>query len=126
MKKSKVAIAALAIAAAVAAAPAGARAQVTTAPPIRAKIKQPKTQLIWFKGEVLHADRNSIIVRDRQDPRFVRTFTYSPKAKEKMDRILENGGYQYGDKVKIRYQAGQTGSNQDVALDIKGRPSKPL
>jgi len=101
-------------------------AQVTTAPAIRAKIKQPKTQLIWFKGQVLHADQRSIVVRDPKDPRFVRTFTYSPKAQAKMDRILENGGYQYGDKVKIQYQAGQTGSNEDVALDIKGRPSKPL
>jgi Spy/CpxP family protein refolding chaperone len=124
MKKSRIAIAALALAGTVGA--MAARAQVTTAPAIRAKIKQPKTQLIWFKGEVLHADQRSIIVRDPQDPRFVRTFTYSPRVQEKMDRILENGGYQYGDRVKIQYQAGQAGSNPDVALDIKGRPSKPL
>jgi len=126
MKSYKIAIAALAVAAAVATATTSVRPQVTTAPAIRAKIRQPKTQFLWFKGEVVHADQQSIIVRDRQDPRFVRTFTYSPKAKEKMERIIENGGYQYGDKVKIQYQAGQTGSTGDVALDIKGRPSKPL
>ena len=33
--------------------------------------------------------------------------------------ISDNGGYKYGDKVKIRYQQGQT-----VALKIHGRPSK--
>jgi len=126
MKSSRIAIAALVVVIAVAAATTVARAQVTTAPAIRVKVKQLKTQLSWFKGEVLHADQLSIIVRDRQDPRFVRTFTYSPKAKEKMERIIENGGYQYGDKVKIQYQAGQTDSSQNVALDIKGRPSKPL
>ena len=126
MKNSKIAITALAVAAALAAAATGAPAQVTTAPTIHVKVKQPKTQLSWFKGQVLHADDLSIIVRDRQDPRFIRTFTYSPKAKEKMDRIIENGGYQYGDKVQIQYQPGQTASSQDVALDIKGRPSKPL
>ncbi len=125
MKSSKIAIAALAVAATVAAAIAGARAQVTTAPAIRVKLKQPKT-LKWFKGEVMHVDQLSIIVRDRRDPRFIRTFTYSPKVKEEMDKILERGGFQYGDKVQIQYQPGQSASSQDVALDIKGRPSKPL
>ena len=100
-----------------AALPAGT--QVSEAPPIRLKVKAPKAQN--FKGEVLHADAISMMVRDRKDPRFIRTFTYSPKVKEQMDKILARGGYQYGDKVEIRYRAGQ-----DVALVIKGKPSKPL
>lgn len=125
MKSSKIAIAALAAAAVLTASAGGARAQVTTAPAIHVKVKQPKT-LKWFKGEVLHADQLSIIVRDRQDPRFIRTFTYSPKVKEEMDKILERGGFQYGDKVQIRYQPDQSASGKDVALDIRGRPSKAL
>ncbi len=125
MKSSKIAIAVLAAAAALTASAGGVRAQVTTAPAIRIKVKQPKT-LKWFKGEVLHADQLSIIARDRQDPRFIRTFTYSPKAKEEMDKILERGGFQYGDKVQIRYQPDPSASGKDVALDIRGRPSKAL
>ncbi len=126
MKSFKITIAALAAAAVLTASASGAGAQVTTAPAIHVKVKQPKTQLKWFKGEVLHADQLSIIVRDRQDPRFVRTFTYSPKVKEEMDKILERGGFQYGDKVQIRYQPDPSASGKDVALDIRGRPSKAL
>jgi hypothetical protein len=100
---------------------ASARAQVTTAPPIVVKVKTPKPKQDRFKGEVLHADALSIIVRDRKDPRFIRTFTYTPKVKDKMDKIFARGGYQYGDKVQIRYEAGK-----DVALAISGKPSKPL
>jgi hypothetical protein len=37
-----------------------------------------------------------------------------------MQKIIDNGGYQYGDKVRIRHDQGQT-----VALDLKGRPSRP-
>ncbi len=98
-----------------------AYAQVSDAPPIRVKVKAPKSRQERFKGEVLHADALSMIVRDRKDPRFIRTFTYSPKVKDQMDKVLARGGYQYGDKVEIRHQAGD-----DVALAIKGRPSKPL
>jgi hypothetical protein len=37
-----------------------------------------------------------------------------------MEKILDSGGYQYGDKVEIFYTSGTT-----VALRIDGKPSKP-
>jgi hypothetical protein len=50
----------------------------------------------------------------------IHTFTYSERAQGKMDQVLENGGYQSGDNVKIRWIPGSS-----EAMDIKGRPSKP-
>ena len=38
-----------------------------------------------------------------------------------MLKLLDQGGYQYGDTVEIQYQLGT-----DVALKIIGKPSKPL
>lgn len=119
MKSFRTLLVAFSLAGTIAACGGTARAQVSEAPPIRVKVKVPRPER--FKGEVLHADSISMMVRDRRDPRFVRTFTYSPKVREQMEKIIARGGYQYGDKVEIRYQAGQ-----DVALAIKGRPSKPI
>ena len=38
-----------------------------------------------------------------------------------MQQILTDGGYQYDDKVEIESMPGS-----DIALRIKGKPSKPL
>src|SRR5262249_36905625 len=73
----------------------------------------------WLKGEVIHADANEMVVREEQNEKMIHTFTYTPALQARMQRISDNGGYKYGDKVKIRYQQGQT-----VALKIHGRPSK--
>jgi hypothetical protein len=37
-----------------------------------------------------------------------------------MQNIFNAGGYQYGDKVEVWYRRGE-----NVALKIKGKPSKP-
>jgi len=117
-------LAALALAAGFAAGGTVARAQSVDLPGIQINAKPKKVaQYVKFKGEVLHADSASIMVRDPNDTRFIHTFTYSPKVKEQMDRIIAKGGYQYGDKVEVRYQPGQ---GQDVAIAIKGKPSKPI
>ena len=121
MKIYKTFAGALIALAAVAIAPSSARAQVDTSAPII--VKQGKSpQFLRFRGEVLHADSASIIVRDRVDLRIIRTFTYSPKVRDKMSVIIANGGYQYGDRVEIRYKPGAEG----IAIDIKGKPSPPL
>jgi len=80
---------------------------------------QNSTKGNWLKGEVIHADANEIVVREEQNERMIHTFTFSPNLQTRMQRISDSGGYKYGDKVKIRYQPGQT-----VALKIHGRPSK--
>jgi hypothetical protein len=71
--------------------------------------------------EVMHMLSNSIQVRSRVNGLEVRTFVYSDRIRDRMQTMLNNGGYQYGDKVLIWYQPGT-----DVALRIKGKPSKPL
>jgi hypothetical protein len=97
---------------------ANAQSSVNTNTPI--VVKQKPSKAVWLKAEVVHADKHSIIVRERDNAMLIHTFTYSEKAQNKMDRVLDNGGYQSGDNVKIRWMPG--GSE---ALDIKGKPSKP-
>ena len=75
----------------------------------------------WLKAEVVHADSNSIIVREQQNGMAIHTFNFSPEMRDQMQAILDQGGFQYGDKISILYMPGQT-----VALRIHGKPSKPL
>jgi len=84
-------------------------------------VKQTQPKPVWLKAEVIHADANSIIVRDLVTGRSVQTFTYNDKVRAKMQALEATGGFQSGDKVKIQHLPGQT-----VALKIKGKPSKTL
>ena len=94
-----------------------ALAQVDTSSPI--VVKKTKVKPVWLKAEVLHGDRQSLMVREVDHPMNVHTFTYSPKAQDQMNNVLANGGYHRGDKIKVSYLPGQT-----VALAIKGKPSR--
>ena len=98
----------------------GAQAQTTTSVDSPIVVKEKPANPVWMKAEVVHADKHSIIVRERDNAMMIHTFTYSEKAQGKMDQILENGGYQSGDNVKIRWIPGSS-----EAMDIKGRPSRP-
>jgi hypothetical protein len=117
------ALAALAVGVAFGTTPAKAQADpvspLNTSPPI--VVKQKAVKPIWLKAEVIHADQLSLLVREEDNGLNIHTFTYSDKAREKMQAVLEAGGYQYGDKIKIRYMPGKT-----EALDIQGDPSKPI
>ncbi|HEV8384805.1 MAG TPA: hypothetical protein VGQ11_08025 [Candidatus Acidoferrales bacterium] len=105
--------------AALALAVTSASAQVQTEKPIR--LKAPKKKIEKFKGEVLSMTNVQIIVRSVENERAIRTFTYTPDVREKMQQIIDRGGYQHGDKVEIQHEPGS-----DVAIKIKGKPSKPL
>jgi hypothetical protein len=101
-------------------APSPARAQSAgISSPMTVKQIQPKGK--WMKAEVIHADSQSIMVREQDNERMIFTFNYSDKVQAHMDKIMANGGYQSGDKVKIKYLPGYA-----VAVDIKGKPSKPI
>jgi len=89
----------------------------TTSPPIVVKQNRPKP--VWLKAEVVRADSHTIIVRERGNALAIHTFSYSPKIQDAMQKFTDQGGYQYGDKVKILYQPGDT-----VALKIEGKASK--
>ncbi len=75
----------------------------------------------WLKAEVVHADSHTIIVREQKNGMAIHTFNFAPELQDKMQAMLDRGGFQYGDKISILYMPGQT-----VALRIHGRPSKPL
>jgi hypothetical protein len=98
-------------------------AQTNTSSPIVVKkqASSTTTRSNWMNAEVIHADSNSIVVRERQNGMMIHTFTYTPTLQARMQKVADNGGYQYGDKVKVLYQQGQT-----VALKIHGKPSKSL
>ena len=76
--------------------------------------------VIKARFEVLHMLYQSIQVRSLADMRELHTFTYSPAIRDKMQNVFNAGGYQYGDKVVVWYRRGE-----DVAINIKGKPSKP-
>jgi hypothetical protein len=132
MKSYNIAIAFGALAAGLAFVPASAQAQaeaagatfaapivVRAAEALKPKAKVPGSQ--WLKAEVIHADAQAIVVREQANGMMIHTFTFAPNMKDKMQAIIDKGGYQYGDKVKILHQQGQT-----VALKISGKPSKPI
>ena len=125
MKTLRIFSALAALAAGLAFGPTPAKAQadpvspLNTSPPI--VVKQKAVKPIWLKAEVIHADQLSLLVREEDNGMNIHTFTYSDKAREKMQAVLDAGGYQYGDKVRIRYMPGKT-----EALDIQGDPSKPI
>ena len=99
-----------------------ARAKVTTAQAIKLKsvrTQEPKPAKTRF--EVLHMMSTGIQVRSLVNGLEIHTFIYSDQIREAMQKLLDHGGYQYGDQVEIEYQPGS-----DVALKIKGKPSKPL
>jgi hypothetical protein len=122
MKNYKILAAAMLCAAVAMVAPTPVRAQITgdsSAAPV--VVKQSPVKAQWLRGEVIHADQNSIIVRETDNEMKIHTFTYAEKARDKMSRILDAGGYQTGDHVKIRWIPGTA-----EALDIKGRPSPAI
>jgi len=81
----------------------------------------PQTQkIIKTHFVVMHMMYQSLQVRSLVDARELHTFTYSPGIRDKMQNILNAGGYQYGDNVVVWYKRGEY-----VAFKIKGKPSKP-
>jgi hypothetical protein len=117
MKKSKSVAAFLALALLGAFCPPSARAQSVSSPVM---VKDVPAKPIWLNAEVVHADAISIVVREVGNELDIRTFTYAPKVQARIQKVLDNGGYQYGDKIRIRYMQGRS-----VALTIAGKPSKP-
>jgi hypothetical protein len=84
-------------------------------------VKQRPAKAVWLKAEVIHSDRNTLIVREVGNEMAIHTFTFSEKAKDIIEQVQDAGGYQSGDHVKILWIPGSS-----EALNIKGRPSKPI
>ena len=97
---------------------------VDTAAPIIIGAVKPKpknTGLDKFEGFVMHANSAQITVRAKGNDMTIRTFPLSPAASDKMQKIIDKGGYQYGDRVTVFYEPATT-----KAINFKGKPSKPI
>ncbi len=111
--------------------PAAAQTPVTvpiivaeTAAPIIISAVKPKpkiTGLDKFEGFVMHANNAQITVRAKGNDMAIRTFPLSEDASAKMQKIIDKGGYQYGDKVTVFYEPATS-----KAIKFKGKPSKPI
>jgi len=92
--------------------------------PIIASVVKPKpkfTGLAKFEGTVLHANSVQITVKAMGNDLAIQTFPLSEAASAKMQVIVDKGGYQYGDKVKLEYDPQSL-----RVVKFKGKPSKPL
>ena len=96
---------------------------VDTAVPIIVNTVKPKPKpgVSKFEGFVTNANVAQITVRAKGNDLGLRTFSLSDAAAAKMQQIIDKGGYQYGDKVTVFYDA-----SSQKALKVKGKPSKAL
>jgi hypothetical protein len=96
---------------------------VGTAAAIAVQTIKPKKKDLHpkFEGTVMNANNVLITVRSKTNELAVQTFTLSPDASVKMQKIMDKGGYQYGDKVTVYYDP-----TTHLALKVKGKASKPI
>ena len=92
--------------------PAGAQTSETPS--------SPPPKIVKTRFEVLHMMPLAIQVRSVENRAEIHTLTYSPAIRDQMQKLLEAGGYQYGDPIVVWYDPGA-----NVAVKIKGKPSKP-
>jgi hypothetical protein len=88
----------------------------TDLPPAAPKAAKP----LKFDGQVIASNSATITVRSKENAMLTQTFTYSPAVRDQMIKILNKGGYQFGDKVVIHYTPGTA-----TAVKLQGKPSKP-
>jgi hypothetical protein len=95
---------------------------VDTAVPIVVHALKPKpSKWTKFQGTVMHANIAQITARAKGNDMAIQTFPLSEQVASKMQQIIDKGGYQYGDKVTIFYDPATM-----KAMNIKGKPSKPI
>ena len=97
---------------------------VDTAVPIVVNAIKPKplpAGIVKFEGYVMNANSAQITVRAKGNDLAIQTFALSKGASEKMQQTIDQGGYQYGDKVTVLYNTSNV-----VAVKIKGKPSRGL
>lgn len=88
-------------------------------PRATAQSSAPSQKIIKTHFVVVRMSPQLLQVRSVTNERELYTFTYAPDLRAKMQGIINAGGYQYGDKVTIWHK-----TDGDVALKIKGKPSK--
>ena len=92
--------------------------------PVVVKVLTPKPTpagILKFEGTIVHSNIAQVTVRAKGNDLGIQTFALSQEVSARMQKIVDNGGYQYGDKVTIYYDA-----TSRTAVKIKGKPSRPL
>lgn len=88
-------------------------------------ITKTKTQkpagTLKFEGYFMNGNIAQITLRAKGNDMAIQTFPLHQDVSAKMQKIVDKGGYQYGDKVTVYYDP-QT----HQALKIKGKPSRPI
>jgi hypothetical protein len=92
----------------------------TAVPIIVNAVKKKPTGLATFEGYVIHANSAQVTVRSKDNEMAVQSFPLGPDASTKMQLIVEKGGFQYGDKIKVYYDPSTM-----KATKFKGKPSTP-
>jgi hypothetical protein len=94
----------------------------SVAAPIVVRAVTPKPSgLAKFEGFVMNANIVQITVRAKGNDMAIQTFTLSKQASAKMQQMIDNGGYQWGDKVTVLYDPTSL-----KAIKVKGKASRPL
>lgn len=97
---------------------------VSEVAPIVVKAITPKpkpTTTQKFQGTVMHANAAQVTVRAMGDDMGIQTFPLSPEVTAQMQKIIDKGGYQYGDRITVYYDP-----QSHTAIKLKGKPSRPL
>jgi hypothetical protein len=97
---------------------------VDTAAPIVVNAVKPKpkvTGLVRYEGYVMNANRGQVTVKAKGNDMAIQTFPLSDVAAEKMQQVIDKGGYQYGDKITLEYDPQTL-----KVMSFKGKPSKSL
>jgi hypothetical protein len=93
--------------------------------PIVVKALTPKPKiaagLAKYEGYIIHANIAQVTVRAKGDDLGIQTFALNQTVSAQMQRIVDQGGYQYGDKITVYYDP-----SSHTAVKIKGKPSRPL
>jgi hypothetical protein len=97
---------------------------VSEAAPIVVKTLTPKPKVTGtqkFEGYIVNANIAQVTVRSKGNDLGIQSFALNQTVSAKMQKIVDQGGYQYGDKVTVFYDP-----TSRVAVKIKGKPSRPL
>ncbi len=93
--------------------------------PIVVKALTPKAKvpagLEKFEGYIVHANIAQVTVRAKGNDMGIQTFPLNQTVAAQMQKIVDQGGYQYGDKITVFYDP-----SSHTAVKIKGKPSRPL
>lgn len=96
-------------------------AQVEASGPIKIVPSKPVQPLkeAWTKAQVVSFTTAAITVQEPKERLKIHTLSFSPELREKMANLLDQGGYQTGDRAKIQYVP-----QASIATDIRGKLSK--